>query len=283
VGIPLIHIRSSSYRLCVFLLAVSVPGSILAQENAAPTTAAKKNKPSAAATRAADGSKGKAAKKLAESIAETDADANSARSATLKGTVTYVTDGDTFTLSVGKKEYKIRLFGIDAPEIDQPFGKQAAQALSKLVLAKDVRVSTFGQDKYGNSLGIVELDGKNVNLELVKQGGAWHYKAYSDSKTLAAAEDDAKKAKIGLWADENPMPPWQWRQQTAADADDPFAAKPENQKTPAAAQSPSDQSQKFWLTTSSNVRHNSKCRYYQKTKGRLCGPDEGTPCKVCGG
>jgi micrococcal nuclease len=270
--------------LCLFILAVSVPGIVLAQDRAAPVAAAaKKTKPPAATARATDASKNKPAKKPDDSIVPADATPAGTKSATLSGTATFVTDGDTLILSVGKKEYKIRLFGIDAPEADQPFGKQAARALSDMVLTKTLKVSTFGQDKYGNTLGIVELDGKNINLELVKRGLAWHYKAYSDSKTLAAAEDEAKKAKLGLWADEDPTSPWQWRQQTASETDDPFAAKPEGKNAPVAAQSEADQAKTFWLTTSSNVRHNSKCRYYQKSKGRPCGPDEGTPCKVCGG
>ncbi len=271
------------FKLLILLVAANLSGMALAQDRTG-STATKENKPSADAGQTADTLKDTTAKTRNDSNAGKKPAPGITKGRTLKGKVTYVTDGDTLTLQVDNKEYKIRLLGIDAPEDDQPFGKQAAKALSDMALKKTVQVSTFGQDVYGNTLGIVEIDGKNANLEMVKQGLAWHYKAYSDSKTLAAAEDETRKAKIGLWAEENPVPPWQWRQQTAdGNAEDPFGAKADDKNPSGTAKSSADQEKKYWLTTSSNVRHNSKCRYYQKTKGRPCGPDEGKPCKVCGG
>jgi micrococcal nuclease len=188
---------------------------------------------------------------------------------TLTGKVVGVTDGDTLTLLVEKTQYKIRLSGIDAPESRQPFGSRAKQSLSGKVFGKTVRVLSEGQDKYGRTLGTVEVDGRNVNVEMVKEGFAWHYKQYSKSKTLAAAEVEARKAKAGLWADPNPIPPWEWRH------------KEKENRQGAAADPPADG--QHWLTESSGVRHNSGCRYYQSSKGRPCGLDEGRACKVCGG
>ena len=132
---------------------------------------------------------------------------------TLTGKVVGVTDGDTLTLLEGKTQYKIRLAEIDAPESRQPFGSRAKQALSDKVFGKTVRVQSARQDRYGRTLGTVEVDGRNVNLELVREGMAWHYKHFSKSKTFAAAEQEARKAKAGLWADQDPVPPWEWRKQ----------------------------------------------------------------------
>ncbi|MGD0515896.1 MAG: thermonuclease family protein [Thermoguttaceae bacterium] len=273
------------YWLLILLVAANMPGIALAQGKNGSTTPTQENKPSAdASKKTTDSLKVSTPKNPHSSSAEKKAAPETAKGEILKGKVVYITDGDTLTLQVDKKQYKIRLLGIDAPEVEQPFGKQATKALSDKVFEKTVQVTTYGKDIYGNTLGIVNLDGKNINLELVKEGFAWHYKEYSASKTLANAEDEARKAKIGLWADENPIPPWQWRQQTNADnSEDPFDAKANNPNTPKTTKSPADQTQNYWLTASSNVRHNSKCRNYQKTKGRACGPGEGTPCKVCGG
>jgi micrococcal nuclease len=273
------------YWLLIFLVAAIIPGIALAQEKTGSTTPPQENKPSTDASKQSmDSLKGFTPKIPKASSAEKKAAPGTTKGETLKGKVVYITDGDTLTLLVDKKQYKIRLLGIDAPENEQPFGKQASKALSDKVFEKTVQVTTYGKDIYGSTLGIVSLDGKNINLELVKEGFAWHYTAYSASKTLANAENEARKAKIGLWADENPIPPWQWRLQTNADnSEDPFDAKANNPNTPKTTKSQADQTQDYWLTASSNVRHNSKCRYYQKTKGRPCGPNEGTPCKVCGG
>ena len=60
-------------------------------------------------------------------------------------------------------------------------------------------------------LGDVYLGDRHINLEMVQDGLAWHYKQYSKSKELAEAEDEARKEKKGLWADKEPMPPWEFR------------------------------------------------------------------------
>lgn len=180
----------------------------------------------------------------------------------LVGNVVGVHDGDTLTLLVDRTQYKIRLDGIDAPELGQDFGTRSKQALSKACFGKTVKVETHGQDRYGRTLGEVFTD-ESVNRRLVQDGMAWHYVRYSDSEELAAAEKAAREAKAGLWADPAAVPPWEFR------------AK-KKQPAPATGE--------HWLNTSSNVRHNSACKYFKKTKrGRLCGPDEGKACGICGG
>ena len=129
----------------------------------------------------------------------------------LVGKVVAVTDGDTITVLVEQRQVKVRLNGIDAPERRQPFGVKSREALAALVHEKDVRVETSGEDRYGRTLGTVFVGECNVNREMVRNGLAWHYKRYSKDEELAELEVKAREAKIGLWADKDPVPPWEWR------------------------------------------------------------------------
>ncbi len=112
----------------------------------------------------------------------------------------------------GKGE-RIRLHGIDCPEKRQPFGNRAKQFASALVFGKTVTVNVLDVDRYGRTVGEVILpDGQVLNHELVRAGLAWWYRRYApDDDTLAQLEADARAAKRGLWADAEPVPPWEWR------------------------------------------------------------------------
>ena len=141
--------------------------------------------------------------------------------ATLQGKVVKVADGDTLTVLDDKKtQHKIRLQGIDAPEKAQAFGQKSKQSLNQLVHSKMVTVEFEKKDKYGRTVGKVLLNGTDVCLEQIKLGMAWHYKQYQseqskeDREIYAQAEQLAKSQAIGLWRDKNPMPPWDFRQQT---------------------------------------------------------------------
>ena len=134
------------------------------------------------------------------------------------GNVVGVADGDTITvLDADKVQHKIRLTGIDAPEKKQPFGNRSKQSLSDMVFNKIVTVETDKRDRYGRELGKVLVGGMDANLEQVREGMAWHYKAYertqsaTDRQAYADAENEAKAANRGLWVDADPMPPWEWR------------------------------------------------------------------------
>jgi len=138
--------------------------------------------------------------------------------ADITGYVVGVADGDTITvLDADKVQHKIRLIGIDAPEKKQPFGNRSKQNLSDMVFNKTVTVETDKRDRYGRELGKVLAGSKDVNLEQVRAGMAWHYKAYertqtaTDRQDYAGAENAAKAAKRGLWVDADPTPPWEWR------------------------------------------------------------------------
>ena len=130
----------------------------------------------------------------------------------LRGKVVSIADGDTITvLDADKKQHKVRLNGIDAPEKKQAFGAKSKVRLGELVAGKDVVVEWKEKDTYGRTLGKVIQGGMDVNLQMVKEGLAWHYRKYSKSADLSRAEAEAKAGKKGLWADPNPVPPWDFR------------------------------------------------------------------------
>lgn len=128
------------------------------------------------------------------------------------GKVVGVTDGDTVTvLYEGKKQYKVRLQHIDCPETRQPFATKAKEALSSKVFGKTVTVKWEEMDRYKRILGNVYIGDRWINLELVNEGLAWHYKFYSKDTKMAAAEKTAQKAKLGIWSEPDPTPPWDFR------------------------------------------------------------------------
>lgn len=136
----------------------------------------------------------------------------------LAGKVIRVSDGDTIAiLDENKSTYKIRFEGIDAPESKQDFGQKSKKNLSDLVFGKQVVVITSKVDKYGRFVGKVMLGDTDINLAQLKGGFAWHYKKYADEQKeadrilYAKTETEAKTAKLGLWADPEPTPPWDWR------------------------------------------------------------------------
>ena len=107
---------------------------------------------------------------------------------------------------------RIRLSGIDCPEKGQAFGKKAKQFTSALVYGKDVVIHVLSKDRHGRTVADVVLpDGTNVSRELLRAGLAWWYRQYSKDKSLGALEEEAQQAKRGLWADQNPIPPWEIR------------------------------------------------------------------------
>ena len=123
-----------------------------------------------------------------------------------------VHDGDTITcITPDKEQVKIRLDAIDAPELGQPFGQASKKALSEKVFGKDVVVVPKKKDKYGRTIGHVMVNGRDVNLEMLEEGMAWHYEQYDHNKRLREAEQGARVVKKGLWADEHAVPPWEYR------------------------------------------------------------------------
>jgi endonuclease YncB( thermonuclease family) len=126
--------------------------------------------------------------------------AAAATSVVLVGQVSHVSDGDSLWLTVPSPAapVQLRLLGIDAPEICQPWGPEARQALEELVLHKQVSVRTAGVDSYGRVLGTVYLDGLNINKALVGEGHAWSTRYKHDRGPYVADERMAKALSRGL-------------------------------------------------------------------------------------
>ena len=240
---------------------------------------------------------------VAALYAQPSAPSDAAR-AEVRGRVVKVADGDTITiLDAANVQHKIRFHGIDAPEKAQAFGQKSKQHLSSLVFGKDVRVKYKSRDKYGRILGTVYVDGKDVNLEMIRAGLAWHYKRYDNSPAYAAAESEASAARRGLWSDPNPTPPEEFRHGRARTpaAPDGGASPPGEPRAtasrveyragsalPVSARTAAPVNDTwpdtgYWLSTNSNKRHNRNCENYRKTRGYPCGKDEGSPCGKCGG
>jgi endonuclease YncB( thermonuclease family) len=128
----------------------------------------------------------------------------------LSARVVGVHDGDTLTaLTDDKRQLKVRLHGIDAPE----FGQASKRALSDLVFGKQVTLHMTGTDRYKRTLAHVTVGDIEVAAQMIVTGHAWHYSRYDHTPSLDAAERNARAAMRGLWADAEPVPPWEWRKE----------------------------------------------------------------------
>ncbi len=132
----------------------------------------------------------------------------------LVGRVVRVADGDTITIqtAAGKQE-KIRLFGIDAPERGQAFGRKSQQTLAALVAGKEVVIEIEDEDRYGRLVGMVYRGDTNVNARMVEAGMAWVYRRYMDDPQWLDLEERARDEGRGLWRDPDPVWPGEWRSQ----------------------------------------------------------------------
>lgn len=140
----------------------------------------------------------------------------------LEGKVVGVSDGDTITVLVDRREVKVRVAGIDAPEKKQPFGQRSQEHLSDCAFGKSVAVEWSKTDRYGRTIGKVTAEGVDCGLRQIHDGLAWHYKAYAkeqsakDRATYSEAESQAMARKAGLWSDPHPVPPWEFRHPASA-------------------------------------------------------------------
>lgn len=133
-----------------------------------------------------------------------------------EGVVKAIRDGDTcFVQEPGRRVlHKIRLADIDAPEIEQPYGREALAAFRKLAQGKTVEVQEHGVDIYGRevaTLYFLDDDNLSINEWLVVTGNAWFYEKYSDNESVKCLEDSARVAKRGLWSQQAVEPPWIFR------------------------------------------------------------------------
>ena len=135
----------------------------------------------------------------------------------LDGRVVGIADGDTVTILVDRREVKVRIAGIDAPEKKQAFGQRSKQAMSDCAFGKNVSVDWDKTDRYGRTIGKIIANGVDCGLRQIELGMAWHYKAYAreqsqiDRDSYEDAESRARSQKTGLWIEASPLPPWEFR------------------------------------------------------------------------
>jgi endonuclease YncB( thermonuclease family) len=123
-----------------------------------------------------------------------------------------VYDGDTLTcLDENNQQQKVRLAEIDAPESGQDYGKVSREALAGMVFGRTVDVVDQGRDRYGRWVAHISVGGLDVNRQMIASGNAWHYTTYSNDASLAAAQQQAQAQRLGLWAQQDPVPPWEYR------------------------------------------------------------------------
>lgn len=126
--------------------------------------------------------------------------------------VVSVHDGDTLTVLIEKRQVKVRLADIDAPELRQAFGTRSKQSLSELCFGKVATLDVRGQDRYKRTIARITCAGTDANAEQVRRGMAWTYTRYAPADSpLHAVQALARTANRGLWADAAPVAPWEWR------------------------------------------------------------------------
>jgi endonuclease YncB( thermonuclease family) len=138
----------------------------------------------------------------------------------LVGRVVALSDGDTMTILDGAKvQHKVRIAGIDAPEKKQAYGNASRDYLASLVFERDIEARCYKRDRYGREVCRIYEGLRDVGLEQVRAGMAWHFKEYQHEQTTPERltyrdeEEAAKAAKRGLWKEPKPVPPWEWRRQ----------------------------------------------------------------------
>jgi len=126
--------------------------------------------------------------------------------------VVAVHDGDRISVHHDGHIEIISLKGIDCPELQQPYGKQAKQALQAYVGARDVVIRDIQRDQQGQTVAdIFLMDGRNIAQELIKEGLAWSQRGSAERQSYRDEEELAMAAGKGLWSDRNPVPPWKWK------------------------------------------------------------------------
>jgi len=191
------------------------------------------------------------------------------------GKVVGISDGDTISVMREGRAEKIRLAEIDCPEKSQPFGNKAKRLTSDLCFGKIVLVKPVTVDKYGRTVARVILsDNHNLGEDLISAGLAWHYKQYSSSSRLAQLETEAKTARLGIWSEPTPIPPWEWRHGNSQRENLSVNEKP--------------QIGELHGNIKSKIFHCSTCRYYNckncmavfKTREEAIQAGY-RPCKIC--
>lgn len=200
-------------------------------------------------------------------------------SESITGKVIAVSDGDTIKILVDKTTYKIRLNGVDCPEKNQDYGQKAKQFTSDMVYDKVVTADVKDKDRYGRYVADVIIDDTTLNKELVRNGFAWHYKQYSNDEELSTLEDEARGSQVGLWADSEPIPPWDFRHGSSS------ADSTTNSKGVKNVEKSENVDNIVYITKSGKKYHRDGYRSLSKSKIEISlnkAKSKGyTPCKNC--
>src|SRR5687768_10153243 len=199
----------------------------------------------------------------------------------LVGRVTRVIDGDTIDVQLESGPIRVRFDSIDSPERAQPWGKEATEALSRLLggVGGEVELSVSEQDRYDRLVATVYFGGVNVNHWLVTSGHAWAYRAYLNDKGMVELESEARWERRGLWSRSEPIPPWEWRRghrEQNKDFDDRDEFEPPGPD--AAAPNLVCGAKRYCADMASC----DEARFFLTTCGlsRLDGDDDGVPCEA---
>ena len=137
--------------------------------------------------------------------------------AEISGIVTEVHDGDSLTLVNSQVTYKIRLADVDAPEWRQTYGKDSQASLLHTCGLKRATAETLGEERFGRTLARLTCAGVDANRRQIERGWAWVFRRYAPKDSpLYALEKEARRARRGLWQEDYPMPPWEWRRSRGA-------------------------------------------------------------------
>ncbi len=206
-----------------------------------------------------------------------------------------VLDGDTVLVKRASGLVKIRLAEIDAPEVGhagmggqppnsqkaQTFGEMSKRSLSDMVLGKQVQVNSQAVDQYGRMVAHLSINGLDVNAEQIRRGMAWEYSNFHSNKALIALQEEARHAPRGLWAQDKPTPPWEWRKQHPGALPAPSGAAVLPVVAHAASPDPSCGNKKRCaeMVSCEEARH-----YFSQCGAKgLDGDGDGMPCeKLCG-
>lgn len=130
-------------------------------------------------------------------------------------TVVKVGDGDTITVAgAAGPGVRVRLYGIDCPESRQAYGDEATALVRDAVMGKSVEIEVVDVDRYRRVVGVVRVDGVTLQSLLLEAGLAWVYPRYCrDCRDWEGLEAGARARSLGLWCDDEPVPPWEWRRE----------------------------------------------------------------------
>lgn len=125
-----------------------------------------------------------------------------------------VIDGDSLIVMQNNNKKEIRLWGVDSPEWGQPYSKRAKKFLKDTVMNNTISVQPYYHDDYGRLVAGIFYNQVNINQLMVEKGYAWVHIYYCNKeicKEWSALQREAKKKKLGLWREADPVPPWEWK------------------------------------------------------------------------